>query len=78
MNFIWPSLLLLLLLVPLLIGAYVWLLKRRKKLAVSYANLALVNWRLLETHAISCVGFLIGATFIFILPTLRHSTRRER
>ena len=43
MNFIWPSLLFLLLLVPLLIGAYVWLLKRRKKLAVSYANLALVK-----------------------------------
>ena len=43
MNFIWPSLLLLLLLVPLLIGAYVWLLKRRKKLTVSYANLALVK-----------------------------------
>ena len=53
MNFIWPSLLFLLLLVPMLIGAYIWLLKRRKKLAVSYANLALVkqaiskgpNWR---------------------------------
>ena len=43
MNFIWPSLLFLLLLIPLLIGAYVWLLKRRKKLAVSYANLALVR-----------------------------------
>ena len=43
MNFIWPSLLPLLLLVPLLVGAYLWLLKRRKKLAVSYANLALVK-----------------------------------
>ena len=43
MNFIWPSLLLLLLLVPVLVGAYLWLLKRRKKMAVSYANLALVR-----------------------------------
>jgi Ca-activated chloride channel family protein len=43
MNFIWPSLLYLLLLIPVLIGAYVWLLRRRKKLAVSYANLALVR-----------------------------------
>ena len=43
MNFIWPMLLLTLLLVPLLIGGYVWLLRRRKKLAVSYANLALVK-----------------------------------
>lgn len=53
MTFIWPTLLLLLLLVPLLIGGYLWLLKQRKKSALSYANLALVkqaiekgpNWR---------------------------------
>lgn len=43
MSFIWPSLLFLLLLIPVLIAAYVWLLRRRKKLAVSYANLALVK-----------------------------------
>jgi len=43
MNFIWPELLWLLLLVPLLIVVYVWLLRRRKKVAVSYANLALVK-----------------------------------
>ena len=43
MNFIWPTLLWTLLLVPLLVGAYVWLLRRRKKMAVSYANLALVK-----------------------------------
>jgi Ca-activated chloride channel homolog len=42
-NFIWPTLLWTLLLVPLLVGVYVWLLRRRKKLAVSYANLALVK-----------------------------------
>ena len=33
----------LLLLVPLLIGAYIWLMRRRKKAAVRYANLALVK-----------------------------------
>ena len=43
MTFIWPMLLFTLILVPLLIGAYFWLLRRRKKLAVSYANLALVK-----------------------------------
>ena len=43
MTFIWPMLLFTLILVPLLVGAYFWLLRRRKKLAVSYANLALVK-----------------------------------
>jgi len=43
MTFIWPMLLLTLILIPLLVGAYIWLLRRRKKLAVSYANLALVK-----------------------------------
>src|SRR6218665_3859552 len=43
MTFIWMDMLWLLLLVPLLVAAYVWLLKRRKKAAVRYANLALVK-----------------------------------
>ncbi|MGA8031805.1 MAG: VWA domain-containing protein, partial [Casimicrobiaceae bacterium] len=43
MRFLWPDLLWLLLLVPLLIGAYLWLLRRKKKTALRYANLALVR-----------------------------------
>jgi Ca-activated chloride channel family protein len=43
MTFIWMDMLWLLLLVPLLIGAYVWLLQRRKKAAMRYANLAIVK-----------------------------------
>lgn len=43
MTFIWMDMLWLLLLVPLLIGAYIWLLRRRKKSALRYANLALVK-----------------------------------
>lgn len=43
MTFIWMDMLWLLLLVPLLVAAYVWLLRRRKKAAVRYANLALVK-----------------------------------
>jgi Ca-activated chloride channel family protein len=42
-KFLWPEFLLLLLLVPVLIGLYVWLLRRRKRLAVRYANLSLVK-----------------------------------
>ncbi len=43
MTFLWPDLLWLLALLPVLIGVYVWLMQRRKKLAVRYANLSRVK-----------------------------------
>ena len=43
MIFIWPELLWLLLLIPLLIWGYVWILRRRKRATVRYANLAMVK-----------------------------------
>ncbi len=43
MSFLWPHLLWLLLVLPLLVGLYVWLLRRRKKAVVRYASLALVK-----------------------------------
>ena len=43
MTFLWPELLWGLLLVPLVVLLYVWLLRRRKKTALRYANLALVK-----------------------------------
>ena len=43
MTFLWPELLLLLLLVPLAILAYVWMLRRRKKIALRYASLSVVR-----------------------------------
>jgi Ca-activated chloride channel family protein len=43
MRFLWPDLLWLLLLVPVLVGAYLWLLRRKKKAALRYASLALVR-----------------------------------
>jgi Ca-activated chloride channel homolog len=42
-TFLWPELLWLLALIPLLVIAYVALLRRRKKLSVQYSNLALVK-----------------------------------
>ncbi|CAM5766506.1 hypothetical protein LMIY3S_01845 [Labrys miyagiensis] len=53
MTFIWADALWLLLLLPLLVAAYLWLLRRRKLISVRYANMALVkqaigsglNWR---------------------------------
>ena len=43
MTFLWPEMLFLLLLVPLLLGLYLWLLRRKKKAAVRYASLAMVR-----------------------------------
>ena len=42
-RFLWPELLWLLLAVPLLLGAYVWALRRKKKTALRYASLLLVR-----------------------------------
>jgi len=43
MRFLWPDLLWLLLIVPALAGAYVYVLRKRKKEAITYTNLALVR-----------------------------------
>jgi Ca-activated chloride channel family protein len=43
MNFLWQEALWLLLLLPLLVMAYLWLLKRRKKTAVAWSSLAVVK-----------------------------------
>lgn len=43
MNFLWPELLWLLAALPLLVAAYVLLLRRKKKLAIRYASLAIVK-----------------------------------
>ena len=51
-SFLWPSLLWLLLLVPVLVGLYIWLLQRRKQGVVRFGNMGLLrqamgpsNWR---------------------------------
>ena len=43
MTFLWPQFLWLLLAVPLLLALYVWLLRRKKKLALRYASLSIVR-----------------------------------
>jgi len=43
MTFLWPEMLWFLLAVPVLVAAYVFLLRRRKKAAVSYASLSLMK-----------------------------------
>src|SRR5262245_26222817 len=43
MDVLWPGLLLLLGLLPLIIVAYIWMLRRRRRFAVRYSSLALVR-----------------------------------
>src|SRR5688572_20220251 len=43
MSFLWPGLLMLLLLIPLAIGIYIWVLRRRRRFAVRYSSLSLVR-----------------------------------
>ncbi len=43
MEWLWPWFLLLLGLIPVLIGAYIWILRRRRKFAVRYSSLSLVR-----------------------------------
>ena len=43
MDILWPGLLFLLAIVPLLIAAYIWMLRRRRRYTVRYSSLALVR-----------------------------------
>ena len=43
MTFLWPELLWLLVLVPLIVGLYLLLLRRKKRMAVRYASLTMVK-----------------------------------
>lgn len=43
MSFLWPEMLALLIVVPILVLLYLWLLNRRKRTAVRYAGLAMVR-----------------------------------
>ncbi|RYX94645.1 MAG: VWA domain-containing protein [Comamonadaceae bacterium] len=43
MTFLWPQFLWLLLVIPLLVAVYIWLLRRKKKMALRYASLSIVR-----------------------------------
>ncbi|MCA9917782.1 MAG: VWA domain-containing protein [Anaerolineales bacterium] len=71
MNFLWPWLLLFLLIIPLSIAVYIWMLRRRRKFAVRYSSLSLIRealpksarWRQHLPFALFLLGLtsLIGA-----------------
>jgi len=43
MSFTWPWVTLLLLLIPLLVAAYIWILRRKRRFAVRYSSLSLIR-----------------------------------
>lgn len=43
MDLLWPLFLTLLLLVPLTVGAYIWMLRRKRRFAVRYSSLSLIR-----------------------------------
>jgi len=43
MNLLWPGFLLLLGLIPILVGIYIWILRRRRRYAVRYSSLSLLR-----------------------------------
>lgn len=84
MDVLWPGFLLLLGLIPLIIGVYIWMLRRRRRFAVRYSSLSLVrealpraNWRRHIPIALFLLGLagLIGAlarpVAIVTVPTNR-------
>jgi Ca-activated chloride channel family protein len=52
LTFMWPQFLWLLLAVPLLVAAYVWLLRRKKKVMLRYASLSIVKEAMGTTQSI--------------------------
>jgi Ca-activated chloride channel family protein len=77
MDFLWPGLLVLLGLAPVLAAAYAWVLRRRRRSAVRYSSLALVRaalpqssrWRR-HVPALLLLGALSSLAFGLARPTV--------
>lgn len=68
MTFIWPRMLLTLLLVPILIGGYVWLFRKHQRMAADLGPMSLIQNssgdRLGRRRHISPLLFMVGFTFL--------------
>src|SRR5688500_16662795 len=72
MNFVWPELLWLALVLPVLLAAYVYVLRRRKKLALRYASLSMVREAMgagqrIKRHIPPLLFFLALAAMLFAI-----------
>src|SRR3990172_8294016 len=68
MALLWPGFLLLLGLMPLIVAAYIWMLRRRRRFAVRYSSLALVREALV--HQSRLRRHLPFGLFVFALASL--------
>jgi Ca-activated chloride channel family protein len=68
MDLLWPGSLLLLVLLPLMIAAYIWVLRRRRRFAVRYSSLSLVREAL--AHQSRLRRHLPFALFLLALASL--------
>jgi len=74
MNFLWSSLLYLLLLIPLIVAVYVWSLRRRRRFAVRYSSLSLVREAM--SHQSWLRRHLPFVLFLFALASLVFALAR--
>jgi Ca-activated chloride channel family protein len=72
MSLLWPGSLFLLVLIPLVVGIYLWILKRRRRFAIRYSSLSLVresaatqSW--LRRHLPFMLFLLVLASLVFAL-----------
>lgn len=72
MTFFWPELLWLMLILPALALLYLWLMRRRKKVAVRYASLALVR----EAAGSSWRRHIPAVLFLFSIAALLLASAR--
>jgi len=81
MTFLWPEMLWLLLLVPALVAAYVFLLRRKNRSALRYANLSMVKEAMGAGHRfrrhLPPLLFLLALT-VMILAIARPAARQWR
>lgn len=68
MDLLWPGFLFLLGLIPVLIGFYIWMLRRRRRFAVRYSSLTLL--RAAQPHASRWRRHLPFALFLLALASL--------
>ena len=73
MSFLWPASFTLLVFIPLLVGLYIWLLRRRKRFVVRFSSLSLIreaagsqSW--LRKH-VPFIFFMIGLTSLILSLT---------
>jgi Ca-activated chloride channel family protein len=87
MIFLWPWLLLLLIFIPLLIAAYIWILRRKRKYAVSYSSLSLIRealpkrsrWRqhlpfVLFLSSLACLAAAVARPVAAVTVPLNRTT----